>query len=358
MTMLATLSNFLTRFTDNAYLQAGIVILAAFVVALIVNALVRTVVLPLLGRFTKTTFDDEVVGLLHGPMIKSIMLIGLGVATELLRLTDENTTQTIRVLWTIGILVWASFSFKLSHKLLHLAKGQTDKFIAVESRTFPLFDNAGKVLIFGIATYLVIYAWDVDATGWVASAGIVGLALSFAAQDSLSNLFAGVFIIADAPYKVGDFINLESGERGQVSHIGLRSTRLLTRDDIEVTIPNSVMGTARIVNESAGGCPKHRVRIKVGVAYGSDVDKVREVLLEASQNEEDVCQDPEPRVRFRTFGDSSLDFELLVWIPTPILRGQVIDTLNTKIYKLFAKNSIEIPFPQRDVHIKQTPGTG
>jgi MscS family membrane protein len=356
--MTTALSSFLTRFTDNAYLQAGIVILAAFVVALIVNALVRTVVLPLLGRFTKTTFDDEVVGLLHGPMIKSIMLIGLGIATGLLRLTDENTTQTIRVLWTIGILVWASFSFKLSHKLLHLAKGQTDKFIAVEGRTFPLFDNTGKVLIFGIATYLVIYAWDVDATGWVASAGIVGLALSFAAQDSLSNLFAGVFIIADAPYKVGDFINLESGERGQVSHIGLRSTRLLTRDDIEVTIPNSVMGKARIVNESAGACPKHRVRIKVGVAYGSDVDKVREVLLEASQNEEDVCHDPEPRVRFRAFGDSSLDFELLVWIPTPILRGQVIDTLNTKIYKLFAKNGIEIPFPQRDVHIKQMPGTG
>jgi MscS family membrane protein len=352
------LTSFLSRFTDNAYLQAGIVILAAFVVALIANAIVRRVLLPLVARLTRSTFDDEVIGLLHGPVVKTIMLIGLGVATTVLGLEKAAETLTTRVLWTIGILVWAAFAFKLSHKLLVVAQRRTDKFLAVESRTFPLFDNAGKVLIFGVTTYLLIYAWDVDATGWVASAGIVGLALSFAAQDSLANLFAGVFIIADAPYKVGDFITLESGERGQVSHIGLRSTRLLTRDDVEVTIPNSVMGKARIVNESAGPYPKHRVRIAIGVAYGSDIDKVREVLLQSTHGEANVCTDPEPRVRFRNFGDSSLDFELLCWIPRPMLRGLVIDVLNTNIYKLFAKHGIEIPFPQRDVHIKEMPGTG
>ncbi|OQW99996.1 MAG: hypothetical protein BWK74_00755 [Desulfobacteraceae bacterium A6] len=91
-----------------------------------------------------------------------------------------------------------------------------------------------------------------DLTAWVASAGIIGLALSFAAKDTLANLFSGVFILADAPYKIGDFIVLDSGERGEVTNIGIRSTRLLTRSDIEITVPNSIMGNTRIINEAGG----------------------------------------------------------------------------------------------------------
>lgn len=353
-----TLKAWIAPLTDQPLLQAGIVVGAAFVVAYLVNWFVKCVLCPLLARATKTDLDDEIVGLLHGPTIKTIMLIGLAVATKLMLLADTTERFTIRILWTVGILVWMAFAFKLTRRLLLLAKGRTDKFVAVESRTFPLFDNAGKVLIFGIASYMVIAAWGVDPTGWLASAGIVGLALSFAAQDSLANLFSGVFIIADSPYSVGDYINLETGERGQVSHIGLRSTRLLTRDDIEITIPNSVMAKSRIVNETAGPHAKHRVRVKVGVAYGSDIDKVREVLLQAPAGDDRVCEDPAPRVRFRGFGESSLDVELLAWIPEPWLRGQVVDSLNTNVYKLFAANGIEIPFPQRDVHIKAMPGGG
>ena len=87
------------------------------------------------------------------------------------------------------------------------------------------------------------------------------------------------FILADAPYKIGDFVVLDSGERGEVTHIGIRSTRLLTRDDIQVTIPNSVMGNTKIINESGGPTEKFRIRVIVGVAYGSDIDQVREVLM-------------------------------------------------------------------------------
>ena len=192
-------------------------------------------------------------------------------------------------------------------------------------------------------------------TAWLASAGIVGIAVGFAAKDSLANLFSGVFILADAPYKIGDFVVLSSGERGQITKIGIRSTRMLTRDDVEVIVPNSIMGNTTIVNESGGPHKKYRIRVKVGVSYGSDIDQVREVLLDIAANEEAVCLDPLARVRFRLFGASSLDFELLCWVNEPLVSGRVIDALNCAVYKRFQELNIEIAYSKHDLYIKEMP---
>jgi len=219
----------------------------------------------------------------------------------------------------------------------------------------PLFRNLASIVLVTGAIYFIFLAWGINVTAWLASAGIVGIAVGFAAKDTLANFFAGLFILTDAPYKEGDFIVLDSGERGQVTHLGIRSTRLLTRDDVEITIPNAVMGNAKVVNESSGRWLKKRLRVAVGVAYGSDIDRVRAVLEEEARANRDVCRSPEPRMRFRAFGDSSLDLELLVWIDDPIDSGRITDELNTAIYKRLAKERIEIPYPKRDVYIRQMP---
>lgn len=146
---------------------------------------------------------------------------------------------------------------------------------------------------------------------------------------------------------------LDAGERGEVTKVGIRTTRLLTRDDVEVTVPNSEMANSKIVNESGGRWVKYRIRIKVGVAYGSDVDQVVEVLEKVTEDHPKVCRDPAPRVRMRGFGDSSLDFELLCWINHPSERGLVSHQLYMDIYKALNREDIEIPFPQRDVWIRQ-----
>ncbi len=164
-----------------------------------------------------------------------------------------------------------------------------------------------------------------------------------------------MFILADGPYKIGDFVVLGTGERGEVTHIGMRSTRLLTRDDVEVTVPNSIMGNTTIVNESGGPYEKFRVRVQVGVAYGADIDDVREALLSVAAREESVCDEPEPRVRFRRFGASGLDFEPLCWINEPVLSGRVIDILNSTVYKLFQTSGIEIPYAKQDIYVKELP---
>ncbi len=129
----------------------------------------------------------------------------------------------------------------------------------------------------------------------------------------------------------------------------------LTRDDIEITIPNGIIGNSKIINEAGGPSAKHRIRIPVGVAYGSDVDVVIAALSAVADNHTEVCKMPAARVRFRRFGDSSLDFEMLCWIDLPVNRGRMIHELNCAVYKSFQEEGIQIPFPQRDVHLHPVP---
>jgi len=185
----------------------------------------------------------------------------------------------------------------------------------------------------------------------LASAGIAGFAVAMAAKDTLSNLFGGVAIFMDRPFRPGDYIVLDDNERGEVVQIGLRSTRILTRDNVMITIPNSIITNTRIVNQSSP-MPMFRVRLKIGVAYGSDIRQVETILLEQVRSNPLAAQNPEPRVRFREFGDSSLNFELLCWARRPQDRGRLVHGLNTGIYDAFDEVGIEIPFPQRDVHLK------
>ncbi len=357
------LQELLDLFTDEPWLRAGVIIVLAFVAAFVIDWTVGRV-LRVLTRRTTTAMDDRLLAMFHRPIQVTVVMLGIQLAVLQLELTEHDAEGVVvgtdweflirGLLFTILVIVWAIFAMRFTALMLGVLSKDTKRFQVIEPTTLPLFENLAKVLVMVLGVYFLIKAWDADVSAFLASAGIAGLAIGFAAKDTLSNLFAGVFILADAPYRMGDFIVLDSGERGEVVHIGLRSTRLLTRDDIEVTIPNSAMGAAKILNESSGRHLKRRVRAKVGVAYGSDVDLVREMLMEVADEEEMVCKDPEPRVRFRLFGTSSLDFELLCWIPEPVLRGRAVDALLTGIYKKFAEKKIEIAFPQLDLHMHRS----
>ena len=219
----------------------------------------------------------------------------------------------------------------------------------------PILRIAWQVLVIGGLCYFLLISWRINPTSWLASAGVLGLAIGFAAKDTLANLFAGIFILADAPYRIGDFVILQNGQRGVITDIGMRSSRMLTRDDVQITVPNAIIANGDIVNETSGRFQKMRVRVKVGVAYGSDIDQVRATLLSCVEGVEHICNDPEPRVRFREFGESGLRFELLAWITEPVYRGRVLDQLHTNVYQALRKAGIEIPYPKQDVFIKQMP---
>ena len=209
------------------------------------------------------------------------------------------------------------------------------------------------ILIFGVV-WFAAGDFGLPVTAIFASAGVVGVAVALAARETLANFFGGVSVLLDRPFRTGDYIVLDSGERGEVMEIGLRSTRLLTRDEILICVPNSVITNVKVVNESAP-IPRFRVRIKIGVAYGTDIDRVEEVLIDVATRNDLVATEPEPRVRFRAFGDSSLDFELLCWAKRPHDKGRLIHSLNREIYRAFNAENIVIPFPQRDIHMDPNP---
>lgn len=203
-----------------------------------------------------------------------------------------------------------------------------------------------------ILFYNVGSHFGIPVTAIFASAGIAGVAVALAARETLANFFGGVSIFMDRPFRAGDYIVLDGGERGEVKAVGMRSTRLLTRDDVMISIPNSVITNAKVVNQSLPH-PSFRVRVKIGVAYGSDIDLVESTLLDIAHQNSLAVASPEPRVRFRAFGDSALEFELLCWAARPHDRGRLIHLLCKDIYKTFNEKGIAIPFPQQDIHLHQ-----
>ena len=344
----------LSMISDQPYIQSAVIVAVTLLLAKLLTVIVLGS-LRRLVRFTRSSLDDEILDALSTPMVYTLVMVGLLIAVQILPVEKSLQTILSALLRSLGVLVWARFFIRLTKLLMHRAVRTTNKSRMLQTATLPLFENIGFILVIALAVYLIFNIWGIDMTAWLASAGIIGIAVGFAAKDTLANLFSGVFILADMPYKIGDYVVMDSGERGRVTDIGIRSTRLLTRDDVELTIPNSIMGNSKIINQSGGPYKKFRIRIPVGAAYGSDIDQVRSVLLDIGMKNDLTCPEPAPRVRFRALGASSLDFELLCWVDEPALRGRATDALLTEVYKRFNAEGIEIPYSKQDIYIKEMP---
>ncbi len=341
---------------SNPWLLAAAVIVIGIIIAKLAQWLFRSILGKLASK-TKGDFDDQLLKLLAKGLYSLIFYLSLLLAIEALQFSPAFDTFLKRFVVTLLIISMMIKILKVTRLSLEAFSHNHQRFKFIEERTIPILDITTKILIVGAGLYILILSWGVNPTAWLASAGIVGIAVGFAAKDTLANLFSGFFIVADSPYKLGDYIILDTGERGRVTHVGIRSTRLLTRDDVEVTVPNSVMGNAKIVNESGGPWEKTRIRIDVGVSYDSDLEQVHDILMEMASDHADLCSNPEPRVRFRTFGGSSIDLQLMAWIERPEQKGLISHKLIMKIHKLFNEKGIEIPYSKQDLYVKEWPNS-
>lgn len=337
---------------DYPLLLIMLAVTVGYVVGKLAQWLLQVVGHRLTSR-TRTDLDDRLIQVLRRPALTLPVILLLLLVTALSTLPPLLHRFTVGMLATVLLFSLLRAALAGSHAVLEVLARRQDSAEIIQARTIPMFEISMKVLLVAVAGYAFLLIWGIDPTAWLASAGVIGIAVGFAARDSLANLFSGIFIIADAPYKIGDYIVLDTGERGEVTQLGLRSTRLLTRDDIEVTIPNAIIANAKIINESGGPWEKHRIRVPVGVAYGSDLDQVVRILEGVAADHPDVLTEPSPRVRMRAFGASSLDFELLGWVERPVQRGKVLHELFMAVYRRFNEEGVQIPFPQRDVHIRQ-----
>lgn len=342
---------------ERPEIRAAVIVVGSLIAAWVARLLVGTVLLAMARRTTADP-DHRIVAALGRPVFLSVLFIGLFWAAETLDPPERASVIIHAVLVTLAVLVWSAAAFKIGMVVLESLSRHEKASAIIQPRTLPVFEILIRLLVIGAAVYFTFLAWNIDVTAWLASAGIIGIAVGFAAKDTLANFFAGIFILAEAPYKVGDWIVLDGQLRGRVTRIGVRSTRILTGDDIEVTVPNSVIGGSRIVNEAGGPSTRQRIRIKVSCAYGSDIDRVREVLAGCARDTPDVCAEPTPEVRLCELGDSGLLFELRVWLEDPARRDGLIDRLNCRVYEEFARSGIEIPYPKHDVYIKDQPPRG
>lgn len=334
-----------------------VIIAAAVILALVVRVFFVRVI-QVFARKTATDVDNQIARELRGPVTWTILIVGCMLAYHEFGAPDKVNYFVMGVLQTIIALIWTVALARVARLLLEVISENMDRLKWIDPKTMPLFDMILKVVVVSGFLYAVCLAWNIPLTSWLASAGVIGIAVGFAAKDTLSNLFSGIFIVADSPYQVGDFVVLDNTTRGEVLEIGMRSTRLLTRDDIEVTVPNAVIANSQIVNQTGGPHEKMRVRVKVEAAYGSDSDQVEQVLLQCVEGVDHLADEPAPRVRFRAFGASGLAFELLAWIEKPVFRGRVLHALNGNVYKAFNAAGIEIPYSKQDVYVKEMPRGG
>jgi len=300
---------------------------------------------------TKSDLDDRLVHYLTSPVVQTAIILALAATVHAFGFGNTIEWVLTRLLFTILLFLWGRAWFKATSLAISTMSRDGQHFKLFQPRTRPLFEMGIKVVLFSILVWFFMALWNIDGTAWLASAGVIGIAVGFAAKDTLANLISGISIIADAPYKLGDYIVLDTGERGVVTELGMRSTRLQTRDDVEISIPNAVMGNAKITNESGGPAVEHRIRIPIGVAYGTEPAKVVDVLEQVARENALIMDHPAPRARMRAFGESSLDFELLGWIKYPEQRGLARHNLLIEIDTRFREEDIRIPFPQRDVHL-------
>jgi MscS family membrane protein len=339
------------RISSSPYVNAAISIVVFILLAKMADWVVDKV-LRKFSRFTKTDIDDKIVDLLHKPIFYTIIIMGIVFSVLYLKPSPKVVFYTEGWLYSVLAALWCVTAIRISNTVIEHAIHKVSGVTGMTQDIVPLVENVSKIIILIAALMVVLSLWKIDITPVIASAGIAGAAVAFAAKDTIANFFGGVSVFIDKPFKMGDYIVLDKGERGEVVDIGVRSTRIKTRDDILITIPNSVIANTKIINESAP-IPNFRVRIPVSVSYGSDIDAVQEILLKIARGTGNVIPEPSPRVRFREFGDSSLNFELLCWVKEPALRGLTVHELNCDIYKRFNELGIRIPYPQRDVHIHQ-----
>lgn len=348
------MKHYITDFLNNfeSPLLAAAVLFVLYIVLAKIADLFADKIIRRIAKFSKSDLDDKIIDVIHRPVFFSVIIIGGIHASRYISLSEKATFNFSGLLLSMLVIIWVICTIKVSNLIIENIILKVADITGLSKEITPLIENIWKVIVIISGIMITLSIWKINITPLMASAGIAGVAVALAAKDTLSNFFGGISIFIDKPYKIGDYIVLDSGERGEVVSIGIRSSRIKTRDDILITIPNSIIANTKIINESAP-VPKFRIRVPVSTAYGSDVNRVEEILLKVASNNNNVQPDPEPRVRFRTFGDSSLNFELLCWAKEPSLRGRTIHELNREIYHAFNNENITFPFPHRTVYLRE-----
>ena len=350
----------LTSWTDGlsqasiaVAIAAGLILLAWLLIPLLLAILRR------LLHFAGTGLDAHLTGILRPLMRGAAVLVALRLSPQLTRLAIGEDALLERIAPAMDALIFVGWTALLAiaatristalldwytHEIAHRTEGDVDEQI------LPFARRVIWVLVVAIAGVTILSRLGVDVSAMVATLGVGSLAIGLAAQSALSDTISGVLIMLDRPFRLGDRIEiLEIGTWGDVTDIGLRSTRIRTIDNRQVIVPNSVIAKNLVVNYSEPDALL-RIQTEVGLAYGTDVEHARRVLIEAVRGQDWVWPDKPIDALFMAMDDSALTLRVRCWIPKYAEARRSLHALNTCVYDALNEAGIEIPFPQVVLH--------
>ena len=305
-----------------------------------------------LTAFTATDLDDRVLQRVIPYVSRLFIVLGVYLAIRSLPLHEKLVMIVSGIIYIILVAIVCNLIYHVLDELLKwYVVSKQDTAGAVMSRQMvPVAEKIVSLFLMGAALIVVLKHFNYDIFSLVTALGIGSLAIGMAAKDTLAHMISGFTIMLDRPFRIGDRIQLVGGQIGDVADIGLRSTKIRTPDNQLLIIPNSDLCNSMLTNQAF---PDSRVkgRINIGVAYGSDVDQVKQLLVATAGEVADVLADPAPEAYFASFGDSALNMALFFWVEEYGTLFAVTDKINSLILKRFAEHSIEIPFPTRTVKL-------
>lgn len=344
------INNVLQFIFGNLYLRFLMILVIALVIAYIAKIILKKGLKPL-AKKTKTRVDDMIIRSLSSIIFYIILVLGFKVGLQYFAF---ETTIYDSLIETLLIIIIAVFLLKIISEFAQqwLSEWKFKTKTSADERLIPFLQKILKAVVIILAVIFIFNAWSINISPLIATAGIAGLAIGLAVKDSLSNILGGLQLVLDRTFKVGDKVQLESGEMGVILDIGLRSTKLKTYDNEVIFIPNGYLANAKIKNFTQ---PDFSIRVNVnfGVEYGSDSEEVRKVVLEALRKIEAVIEEPIPEVQFLNMSDFSLDFVARAWVQSYADAYRTQLKMTDEIYNALNKANIGIPFPTRTVFTKK-----
>ena len=348
----------LPAFMDNQWGEFLILLVIWVLVGLTVVLIARPVIRRAFSK-TETDVDDRILEIIDMPLVVFIFFYGLVQSMQVLDAVPDWFRESLLTLYGFVVSLFVVYIAYKVFKAVFMPLGmeyakKTES--TLDDVLIPLVDKMGGILIIIVGLFWVLSTVGINVTVFIAGFGIAGLVIAFALQDTLSNFFSGIFLLLDRPFKKGDTI-LVGDDYCRVEKIGLRSTWLYNTFDHDIVIfPNRILANEKVVNLTEPD-QKFKVRVAVGVAYGTNVDTVQEIMLEAIEAQPGVIVDDPDRqafVRFQEFGDSSLDFKVTGWIHDIFDQWKIAHNTRLHIERRFREEDIEIPFPQRVVHMVES----
>jgi small-conductance mechanosensitive channel len=343
----------LEEYIANSYLRAGVVFLAMFA-AIRILMFVLSKIVPVFTKKTKTDLDDVILKRVSAPLTLLALLAGVRFAIGELNLEESLSGTVEGIILTLMILFGSVLVYYVVDALVTIGYHDFGKRVRGKvNESLLQFFHSMLVIIVIVGAFLVILAsWGVEIGPLLAGLGVAGIAIAFALQSTLANVFGGISMLLDRSINVGDVVELDDGASGHIRKINLRSTKIQTFNNKLVIVPNGKLSESNIKNVALPG-PETRVVVPFGVAYGSDVDKVRKLILREIKKVKGFYKDESPAVRFLEMADSSLNFKAYFYIDSFENLLSAKDEANTRIYKALNRAGFEIPFPQMDVNLKR-----